>query len=523
MAVTVYANKPPDAKGFHLGVILRNIFSNWIGYVVTLLVGFLLSPVVVHHLGNTGYGVWTLVVSLTGYFGILDLGIRSSVGRYVARYVALNDVKNVNRTVSTAMAILAAGGLIAALATIALYFGFGAFKVERQYASAAKIALLLAGANISLALPMGAFSAVLISLERFDVMTSVTAIGALIRAALVVVTLNMGYGVAALALITFLESMAEYSIIAYAAKRLYSPLKPSWRHVDLSGCKELFGFGIYRFIWIIANQLIFYTDSVVIGIFLGAGAITYYAIAGSLINYGRNVVSLATDTLYPAATRLDTRQDLAGLQALQILGTKIALLIALPLCLGYLFLGKQFITLWMGKEYAVSAVFLVILTIPQFTSMSQYVSALILAGMAKHRALAYLVLAEGLTNLALSIILVQKIGLIGVAWGTVIPHLISTAVILPLFTLRILKMNVGNYLLQAYVRPIACAIPTAVLCYALSVLVKQVSWGVFGAEVLAVCGFFATLAYFICLTQEQKSFAVRKVRTILQREPILHE
>ena len=71
--------------------VLRNIFSNWTGYFVTVVVGFFLAPFVLHHLGNTGYGVWTLVLSLTGYFGLLDLGIRSSVGRFVARYVALAD------------------------------------------------------------------------------------------------------------------------------------------------------------------------------------------------------------------------------------------------------------------------------------------------------------------------------------------------------------------------------------------------------------------------------------------------
>src|SRR5258706_16247164 len=99
-------------------IILRNIFSNWTGYLITMVAGFLLSPFVVNHLGNTGYGIWTLVLSLTGYFGMLDLGIRSSVGRFVARYLALNNDGNVNRTVSTALALLGGGGLLAVLATL---------------------------------------------------------------------------------------------------------------------------------------------------------------------------------------------------------------------------------------------------------------------------------------------------------------------------------------------------------------------------------------------------------------------
>src|SRR5580704_12286677 len=137
----------------HLRTVLRNIFSTWMGYLVTLSVGFGLAPFVVHHLGNTGYGVWTLIISLTGYFGILDLGLRSSVGRFVARYVALNDRENVNRTVTTAVAMLAGAGSLALLATAAMSLDFQVFKVGHEFSSAARTALVITGINISLVLP----------------------------------------------------------------------------------------------------------------------------------------------------------------------------------------------------------------------------------------------------------------------------------------------------------------------------------------------------------------------------------
>ena len=54
--------------------VFRNVVANWASYVVTAVVGFLLAPLLLHRLGNTGYGLWTLVLSLTGYFGLLDLG-----------------------------------------------------------------------------------------------------------------------------------------------------------------------------------------------------------------------------------------------------------------------------------------------------------------------------------------------------------------------------------------------------------------------------------------------------------------
>lgn len=504
--------------------ILRNVFSNWASYFVTAAIGFVLSPIVVHSLGNTGYGLWTLVLSLTGYFGLLDLGIRSSVGRFVARYLALEDHRKVNSTVSAAMVMLGAGGLLALIATVVMVqFFFGYFKVEPQYIASGRLALLITGLNMSALLPLGVFSAMLMALERFDVISGVTIVGELTRAALVVCSLRMGYGLVTLALISLLITASEYSAMMVFAKLLYRPLKLNFRLVDRFGLRELFGFSFYRFIWIVANQLIFYSDSIVIGVFLGAASITYYAIAGSLINYGRNIVSLVTDTMAPVAARMDAKEDREGLQRLMVTGTKVSLLVAMPLCLGFLFLGRHFITLWMGKDYASSAIYLVVLTIPQFGSLSQYTSALILAGMAKHRALAYFALAEGVVNLILSIILVQKIGLVGVAWGTVIPDVICTTVVVPLYTLNILGLSVRRYIIDAYMRPVLCGAPVIVLGYALSRLIETPSWLVFGAEVAAFCSLFGCFAFFFCLDSAQRAKLAEKLISVFRREVMVDE
>src|ERR1017187_1914867 len=508
----------------HWRIILRNICSNWAGYAVTALIGFFLSPFIVHSLGTTGYGLWTLVLSLTGYFGLLDFGIRSSVGRFVARYLALNDDESGNRILSTAFAILLGGGLLALSATIVVVtFFFGSFHVDMHFELAAKVALLITGLTMSCALPLGTFSSLLVAMERFDILSGVTIIAELTRAGLIVVFLRGGHGLVSVALIALFTSIAQYVTMALFAKALHHPLKLRVSFVDRRAFKELFGFGVFRFIWIVANQLIFYSDAVVIGIFLGAGAITYYAIAGTLINYGRTFVSLVTDTFYPAATRMDAKQDLDGLRRLLIFGTRITLLISLPLCIGFFFLGEQFITLWMGKAYASSALFLMVLTIPQFIGLPQYVSALVLAGMARHRVLAYVILAEGFVNLVLSIVLVRKIGLVGVAWGTVIPDLICTAVIIPFYTLRVLKLGVREYVTGAFVRPVVAAVPIIGLGYGLSHLVATPSWALFGGEVAAMCGVFAILSYFICLDSRQRAVAVGKLGNMFHPRAVVHE
>ena len=91
--------------------VVRNVLSNWGSYAVAMGVNFFLSPYVVRHLGNTVYGVWTLILSLTGYLGLLDLGVRGAVTRYIARFHTQADHHKAGNVASSAMIIFSSAFL----------------------------------------------------------------------------------------------------------------------------------------------------------------------------------------------------------------------------------------------------------------------------------------------------------------------------------------------------------------------------------------------------------------------------
>ena len=66
--------------------MIRSICFNYIGMIITGLVGFLLTPVLIHSLGDYHYGMWILVASIVDYYGLADLGIRFTLQRHVARF-----------------------------------------------------------------------------------------------------------------------------------------------------------------------------------------------------------------------------------------------------------------------------------------------------------------------------------------------------------------------------------------------------------------------------------------------------
>src|SRR5687767_2800145 len=100
-----------------LRTIVRHVGANSLGYVVNVVVGIKLTPFVLERLGNSSWGLWTLIVSLVGYYGLFDAGIRSAVGHYVSTYHARKDQALVNRAMSTAMALLLCVAAVALGAT----------------------------------------------------------------------------------------------------------------------------------------------------------------------------------------------------------------------------------------------------------------------------------------------------------------------------------------------------------------------------------------------------------------------
>jgi O-antigen/teichoic acid export membrane protein len=58
---------------------LANILANWGTFASVALLNFFLSPYIVHHLGNSQYGLWAIIGSVLCYLGLLDLGVRSAV------------------------------------------------------------------------------------------------------------------------------------------------------------------------------------------------------------------------------------------------------------------------------------------------------------------------------------------------------------------------------------------------------------------------------------------------------------
>src|ERR1700730_11375313 len=119
--------------------IAKNVGSSWFALGIDVVVGFLLSPFILHRLGDVAFGVWVLIFSITGYYGLFDLGIRSSIVRYVSKFSATDSTDEIAKLINTSLFSYSCIGIFCLLLTaIGCLYVDQMFRIPPEFYSTAR-------------------------------------------------------------------------------------------------------------------------------------------------------------------------------------------------------------------------------------------------------------------------------------------------------------------------------------------------------------------------------------------------
>src|SRR5579863_6771599 len=210
-----------------------------------MIVGFFLTPMILHRLGNSNFGLWVLIGSFTGYYGLLDLGIRNAVIRYVARHHATGEREELARIVSTG--VFAYSCVAAAAAILALVAALNVrllFKLSGSEADTAQSLFLLVGIGTAIGMPIALFAGVLEGLQHFALVGIVQVIATLLRGTLIVAGLLSGYGIVFIGGVTVAINLAASLWLTRSAYRICATNLLAWKYVGRSTFWTIASFGI---------------------------------------------------------------------------------------------------------------------------------------------------------------------------------------------------------------------------------------------------------------------------------------
>jgi O-antigen/teichoic acid export membrane protein len=442
--------------------IIKNVSSSWFSLGINVIAGFLLSPYILHRLGDTAFGIWVLIFSVTGYYGLFDLGIRSSIVRYVSKFTATGDREELAKLINTSLFTYSCIGVLTMLVTLVVASQVDRmFRIPPEFLSTARWLLLMVGASVAIGFPVGIFGGFLEGLQSFYILNWTNVVSTLLRAALIVLALNRGYGLLTVALITVVLPLLASLLRGFLALRL-CPVPFGVKYVDRATFRQIANYGGISFMIMVAGRLKFKTDEIVIGAFMSAAAITYFNIGARIVDYAGQVVIALSQIFVPMSSQSDARGDMNRLRKIFLVGNRVCGFTIFPVCVILLILGKSVIEVWVGKRYiAASYPVLVIMILCSTLWFAQGASGRILFGMSKHGTWAVVTLIEGVSNLILSIILVRPYGIIGDALGTAIPLTCSMLFFMPQHLCKKLNIRLRTFVRESYTLPFLLCLPLA--------------------------------------------------------------
>lgn len=403
--------------------IARNTFANYVGYFWKLGINFFLFPFVVHHLGLAPAGMWFLLTSVTGYFGLLDLGIKPALIKHLSQFKAKKDTKSINEIISTAFALFLILGAIAGIGMAVVgYFAPSLFKVSGELVGPTRTSAYIVAFALFLSFPMSAIGGgVLSGFQRYDLGRSASIFSSGSGALAIVYLLNHNYGLVALVIADQATNVLSWFLTVYYAKKIapYLTLKLSFMKRKVA--KKIFKFSGVIFVTELASQVIYYGDRIVIGIFLGAGPIVFYEAAYKLYRTITRIPLLLVSAVMPAASELHAISDKKSLRKLYLYSTKYTIAFFLMLVVPVIIFAKPILVRWVGPEFSQSAIYVQLFLIYVFFTLNHSAAAPILTGMGKIKLLARYQIIVAIMNLILSVALIRKIGILGVVLGTTIP------------------------------------------------------------------------------------------------------
>ena len=485
-----------------------NAFSNWVALGSNVIVGLILTPYIIAVLDTAGYGIWILIMSIIGYYGLLDMGVTAAVMRYVARYAAQGKHDDLNQIIATAITMFC---IVAAFVALVSFIAADAlavfFNIETQDIHAFKQVIWLLGITAGLMFPGNVLGVIILAHERFVIANIVKIMEILLRGALSFVLLYAGAGLVGLGWVYCGVTAFAIVVRLIILKVCFPHVRIRPGRVDKVSAYALLSFGFFSLIIKIGVLLQTKIGSVIIGRYLDMSSVGIYGIAALLFRYILQVTIASGGVTQPRLAAIAGQQESKNLPHLVLRYSVFVSNLVAGIGVVAVLLCRDFLQLWLPenvRDINEPAMVFYILLIGLAPSLMSIVSTNALEAVKKHPYCAYQTAAEMVANVVLSIALVTRLGIIGVALGTAIPTLVAKLISQPIYCCHILKINWFLYVRTVFAKPIMLA---AFFIFALrsdEILFNATSYSLLVLKALIVLCLYSVLAYMFCLGKQER-------------------
>jgi O-antigen/teichoic acid export membrane protein len=422
-------------------LVARNAFAGYLAWIANLGIGLVVTPILLHHLGVEGFGVWTLSVTISGYVGMVELGLGVATVRQIAAALAVGDRLGASVVAASARALYALLGLVGMvlLAGLVMIPRLIAFT-GRAHSGQMRLAVLILGFGYLLSLATSIYPTLAVAAGRGDIGVAVGLTSRLLMTAAQIAVVLVSANIVALSLVTAAGGVCGTLAVRYVTRHVLRDIEVRLALASRRTARQLLASGWRNAAIVVAAAVALQSDVIIVGAVIGAAAVTTYGIAVRAASVAIDLATRPTDVLVPTfahAGALDDHKRITNALSESILLARAVLVGAL---IAFVFFGDSLLKLWLGKVPGNANTVLVILALGAVLSAPGHSCFVLLSGIGR---LNYLLAGASLAavgNLGLSILLTWQLGVVGPALGTLVAVAIWDLLLLPRYVGQFLNV-----------------------------------------------------------------------------------
>lgn len=495
-------------------------FLSYISIGINTIIQLIFTPFLIHKLGQSEYGLYSLISSIIGYLTVLDLGFGNALIVYTAKYHEQKKVEEEKKLHGMFIIIFSIIGLVATILGIILFLNvenlFSTTLTEIEITKA-KVMMLILTFNLAITFPFSVFNSIISAYERFTFQKIFSLIQSLLKPLLMIPLLLMNFkSIAMVSVITILNLFVVFSNYFYCKKKLNISIR--YDGFDKNIFKVIFGYSIFIFIGTVVEKINFSLDQFILGVFSGTASVSLYSVASQINLLFMNISSCCCSVMLPKLSKMVSRNCTdKKLNDEFIKFGRIQWYIIFLIVSGFIILGKEFVKIWAGPEFEISYYITLLLIIPTACILVENIGVYIMQAKNLHKGKAFITLFSAIFNVIISIPLAKCYGGIGSALGTCLSLVICNLIIINIYYKRVVKLNS----IQFWCNILKISIPL--------IIVFMIGWFVnyrfINADglikIILFAGIYSTayfvIAYFISFNDYEKSLINGFLKKIVRR------
>ena len=485
------------------GALLSYVYS-----FAQIVVGLLYVPILIGGMGQNEYGLYQLVGSVIAYLGTMNSVLSGGITRFYCKYfiegdqTRMENVLAIGRSINRIIAILLIPITIVIIILINQIYSASLTNFQLIESS---IMMIVLASNIVVSLNNIINVAVINAHEQFVFLKITQILSVILQPLIIIIVIaNVPYALA-VCLVQF-----AMNIVCATFQRVFARNILKARVVmhsrDKKLYKELIVFSSGMLLVLVADQVFWKTNQLILGYSHGMDVVAVYAIAMQICTSFQPLGTSISSVFMPKLSELYFNKN--DIKAMYKLFCSIGRIAGYPLFLvlfGFMIFGKSFIELWAGNGFEEAYFIALIAMIPLTLELLQHLGLYILQVMNKYSFRGILFGIMALVQIILVLILAPTFGPLSAACVTAVVYFIGNSIVMNLYYRSILKCSILSFWKGIIKELIPMIIYSALfLCCSNMLSIEFNTWSSLIIGLILFAVFFAVVAYSFSMNEEEK-------------------